>query len=481
MALNCLQNNTDVNNCVDLYRFANTHDSYALLYTARTYVLRNFRHVYASHAFMKLSHVEVHDILCDDELYIDDESIVFNAVINWIKHDKPNRKQYCQELLKDVRMTLIKADPMKELLLSLEELKNGALLSQCALTLNGTAIESEVKLRIGMYEKEMMIFAGGSQSKSSRSLSCYDPETRRNYFAVQPYVTFDYKYRIDHHRLLITDDNDMFLIGGIFFDDYRFEDSDHTALNEVRWFDPFERTWVHKAPMRQSRCAHAAVFCKGSIYAIGGIGKFGDEPLSTVETYDVVDDNWSYVTSLPHGLAHHNAVVYDDHIYTVGGTNGAHVIGTVYQFSTSAWNWSRVMSLERPRAEFAMTLRDDVIYVIGGHDDNQKLCEVELLNMQTKMSQFGPEFPEARKGMAAVTLHGIVYVCGGTRTIISRVNRAPRVVDARDLWRLNSEGSAWQKEVKVVQYANHFGCAVGKMNLRRISESAFVSSAGTSN
>ena len=153
------------------------------------------------------------------------------------------------------------------------------------------------------------------------------------------------------------------------------------------------------------------------------------------------------------------------------------------------------------RAECGMAVLNNEIYVIGGDNGEFKINSVEIYSPRMRQWRFGPEFPEDRKSMGAVAMGGAIYVCGGTRTVISRINRTPRVVEARDLWRLDldhessnpsaagtgalmamgsnpplSTTGSWSREAKLVQYANSHGCAVGRVNLRRLTKSEFVSS-----
>ena len=54
----------------------------------------------------------------------------------------------------------------------------------------------------------------------------------KNYYAIPPHVNFDYKYRIDLHRVVVTADNHIYLAGGIYYEDHHLEDSG-PALAEV--------------------------------------------------------------------------------------------------------------------------------------------------------------------------------------------------------------------------------------------------------
>ena len=147
------------------------------------------------------------------------------------------------------------------------------------------------------------------------------------------------------------------------------------------------------------------------------------------------------------------------------------------EFNTSTHQWNKLTNKFRhPRAEFAATIVDDKLFVIGGTDGNVKMCSMDVFNFSTGKWQFGPDFPEDRKAMACVTFNDCVYVCGGVRLLISRVNRRPRLVETRDLWKYDPIAGFWNREAKLVQYANIYGCVIAEVNTKRLYESEFVSS-----
>ena len=61
--------------------------------------------------------------------------------------------------------------------------------------------------------RKMMVFVGGSQDKCTRALTCYDPTNRKNYYAIPLHISYDFKYRIDHHRAVVTDNNEIYILG----------------------------------------------------------------------------------------------------------------------------------------------------------------------------------------------------------------------------------------------------------------------------
>ena len=469
-------------NCVNLFRFASAHHSEQLKKVAKSYIVDHFTEINETEDFLQLDIDEISEILQEDDLNVCDEFLVLSTVMQWLNRDPEKRLGIVDLLLKYIRFTLLDDTVLDDLLQSLETYKNGAVLSRCMNEIQKVCDKESTSLRLGMYEREMIVFAGGSQSKHTRSFAAFDPSTKRNYYAVQPYLSFDFKYRIDHHRVVVTEKNQVFLIGGVFYEVLHFENSG-LASDDFRCFNPYRKKWESKPKLPYPICAHAAVTSVDKVFVIGGKSTYpvGD-PSDHVSVYHAVEeDHWESLCPLPTALCHHGAVVYDNTVIVIGGyTDGANSIVNqdIFQYDITSNQWRKLdVRLNCPRAEFGIAKMTQNIYVIGGDNGTFKVSMVEVLSLTDMKVTFVADFPEDRKSMNAVCYNNAVYVCGGVRTIISRLNRGPRVVEARDMWKYTAESNHWQKEAKLVQYANIHGCCVAKVNLRRMFESDFVSSA----
>lgn len=162
----------------------------------------------------------------------------------------------------------------------------------------------------------------------------------------------------------------------------------------------------------------------------------------------------------------------------IGGKSSNDLVTNEFlEFSVSGHQWTRLTTrFRRPRAEFGTTIVDNKLFIIGGTDGNVKMCSMEIFNFSTRKWQFGSDFPEDRKAMVCITFNDNVYVCGGVRLLISRVNQRPRLVETRDLWKYDPVTGVWGREAKLVQYANIYGCVVAEVNTKKLYESEFISS-----
>lgn len=477
-------------NCVSVYQFASFHDCSALKNTSRAFVVNHFSEVVDYDDILSLSSDDLAELISEDNLNIRREETVFECVMKWVETNIDERMKQIGTLFKHIRFVLIDEEYITDKVTSNELVMSNSFCKSILVMvrLYKTAKEDAedgvtdtfglpANPRLGMFYRKMMVFVGGSQERNNRAFTCFDPLSGKNYYAVPLHVSFDFKYRIDHHRAVVSDRNDVYIIGGIFYEVHHFDESG-SALSEVRMFDSYHKTWMECASMETPRCAHAVVNCKGLLYAIGGKASYpGGTPLSLVECYDPEKDHWRNVEPMPVRLCHHQAVVRRNKILVIGGFSEGDVATRVFlEYDPELDVWKTLEPTMRiVRAEFGAVVINDSLYVIGGNDGENKLSSVEIFDFNTNKWQFGEDFPEDRKSMVTVAFDGYILLCGGVRTLISRVNRAPRIVETKDLWKLDPKVGLWSREAKFVQFANVHACVITEVNTKRLHESEFVS------
>ena len=96
-------------NCIEMYFFARSHGCFDLAYNARNCICRNFRLLSQSKEFISLPKDKVIEILQFDELEIQNETLVFETCLAWLKHHTKIRKACVRQLIKCVRFAHIDA------------------------------------------------------------------------------------------------------------------------------------------------------------------------------------------------------------------------------------------------------------------------------------------------------------------------------------------------------------------------------------
>lgn len=87
------------------------------------FISEEFEEVYKTDAFMDLSYEEVKKIVSNNELNVDDEKTVYEAVINWVKSDEENRKKYLYSLLEQIKLPYISPDYIVDNIISEDLIK----------------------------------------------------------------------------------------------------------------------------------------------------------------------------------------------------------------------------------------------------------------------------------------------------------------------------------------------------------------------
>ena len=487
-------------NCVDLLIFGNHFVCTKLIEKARAYILEHFTEVVTdSNRLSDLEFEEIENLVYSDDISVEKEEVIFETVIKWVKKSN-TRLKYLSELFKAVRLPLLSEefvenfvktneligqDPVCRHQLSVYESHKTERLDTDgepeAHDIVSYSSDSQTNLnatpRLGMFNRSMIIYTSGANSREERSLTTFDPVTMKNYIAVKPHPTFDFKFKIDFYNLIVTPNNRIYFLGGIFYDDHHFEDNG-PALADVFEYNIKDMKWERRAPMNIRRC-HFSSCCHGNaIYVTGGKETYprGD-PTDSVECYNQDYDYWCSLSPVPIKIYKHASTATADAIFVFGGQDeDDDYLDTVLRYDISHDSWTLVTTqMLKPRAQFCAFSYKNKIYLIGGITLHENILTVAIYEPHKNKWSFGDDFPEERKVTSAAFSDGTIYVCGGVRQLgIS--GRRCRQVESRDLYKYEIDKNQWTKVVKLVQYGNTDACAVAVVNTKYLEKSEFISS-----
>lgn len=165
-----LKNELDPSNCLGIRAFADTHACQDLLCYADKFVHDAFKDVIENEEFQMLPIGQLIEIISCDQLNVSNEEIVYSAVMNWVRYDVGERRQYLSQILQHVRLSqlspkfligtvcsdmLIKSDePCRELV---DEAKNYLILPQERSMMVGPRFKPRRPLR----KREVLFAVGG--------------------------------------------------------------------------------------------------------------------------------------------------------------------------------------------------------------------------------------------------------------------------------------------------------------------------------
>ena len=174
-------------NCLGFMAFADMHSCRDLLTESQRYAQKHFPEVRTSDEFVHLSHTAVADLISSSELGVLTEEDVFEAVIQWVKHDRENRSDHLPTLMANVRYELLSSNYVlkhvaeEELLNSnpgckdfiIDALKYHLMSPSERAALGGRPVVS--RIRIG--GPQSILVVGGQAPKAIKNTEIYDVKT----------------------------------------------------------------------------------------------------------------------------------------------------------------------------------------------------------------------------------------------------------------------------------------------------------------
>jgi len=170
------------------------------------------------------------------------------------------------------------------------------------------------------------------------------------------------------------------------------------------------------------------------VYVCGGLVEvpFGSAT-ATVERYDIANDRWDFVASMPAARDHLGVAAAGGKLYVAGGFGGDFVAKSdafVYDPATNMW--TPIAPLPAPRGGCFAAEHGGMIYVFAGQSLSQNERTTFIYDPATNMWTPGADMTVARNHLVAVTLGDFIYVLGG-RPPVTAVNE--RYDPVRNEWR----------------------------------------------
>uniref|UniRef100_A0A1I7V546 BTB domain-containing protein n=1 Tax=Caenorhabditis tropicalis TaxID=1561998 RepID=A0A1I7V546_9PELO len=336
------------------------------------FIKKHFTSITKEDDFRNLSLEDVTKLLNCDDLYVDSEEQIFQAAMDWLKHDK-SRHDQASKILLCVRLpmlsptylssivssnSIIKRDiPCRDLI---DEAKDYHLLPERRCLLNSFKCTPRISQRI----PGLIVAIGGlmHQSQSKSSVEIYNPILKK-WSSIEGVTTLRTRVGVAVYQ------RQMYAIGG-------FNGQDRLDL--VEKFDYDTLKW-HKLPsLNRKRSALAAAIVSNRLYVCGGYD--GNHSLSTTEIYDINKNVWEAGPSMDNQRSAAGVTVLDKYIYVCGGHDGMQIFGTVERFDTETQQWERATSMIQQRCRFGAATYKGKIYVAGGYDGSSFLKSVEVFD-----------------------------------------------------------------------------------------------------
>ncbi|KAL7645652.1 UNVERIFIED_CONTAM: hypothetical protein RMT77_004038 [Armadillidium vulgare] len=393
-------------NVLGVRGFADTLSCWSLVEACNRYLNKHFVEVSHSDEFLNLPFSEIRDIICRDELNVQSEENVFEAVMTWVKKDLEVRSFHLPELLAKVRMPLLTPQYLTDKVATESLIKSS---HECRDLLDEAKdyhLMPERRLLLQSFRTQPrccndivgLIYAVGGLTKSGDSLKTveyYDPIIGRWKMAENMSML---RSRVG----VVVMNKKLYAIGG-------YNGLDRLATVEV--FDPISKVWNKVAPMNCKRSAVGAAVLNSYIYVCGGYD--GVASLNTVEQYDSENNKWSMVTSMTKHRSAAGVVAFEGHIYAIGGHDGLSIFDSVERYDPTSGQWTDVTPMLSKRCRLGAATLNGKLYVCGGYDGSTFLRTVEVYDPITSKWSYVASMNVIRSRVALVANMGRLYAIGG--------------------------------------------------------------------
>ncbi|XP_064458270.1 kelch-like protein 2 [Ornithodoros turicata] len=440
-----LQAQLHPSNCLGIRAFADLHGCLDLLTQCDSYIEQHFVEVTENEEFLALSASQVSRLISSDRLSVPSEEQVFEAVMNWVNHDLPNREEQLGSLMEHVRLPLLSQEYLVQRVEEEPLLKSNHLCKDFLIeAMKYHLLKAEQKIlyetprtkpRTPVGRPKMLLVVGGQAPKAIRSVECYDLKKERWYqlaelptrrcragLAVVDGLVFAVGGFNGSLRVRTVDAYDaardqwtqapsmearrstlgVAVLNGTIYAVGGFDGS--TGLNSAECYDPRAEEWKTVASMSIRRSSVGVGVLSGLLYAVGGYDGASRQCLSSVECYNPVTDTWSPVAEMCSRRSGAGVGVLDSVLYAVGGHDGPLVRKSVECYDPESNSWSQVPDMTLARRNAGVMAMDGLLYVVGGDDGSSNLASVEVYNPKTRVWNMLPTFMTIGRSYAGVAI-----------------------------------------------------------------------------
>ncbi|XP_035895862.1 kelch-like ECH-associated protein 1B isoform X2 [Anopheles stephensi] len=435
-----LERQLDPTNAIGIANFAEQHGCESLRQKANQFIERNFTQICREEEFLQLSVMQLICLIRKDELNVQGERDVYDAVLKWVKYDEDNRYPKMESILSAVRCQLLTPSFLKE------QMKNCAVLRRApgcreylAKIFHDLTLHKRPAVRERKPNTTRMIFvAGGYYKHSLDMLEGYNVDDKvwltlpkltvprsglgaaflkGTFYAVggrnnSPGSSYDSDWvdrynpvterwrpcspmSVPRNRVgVAVMDELLYAVGGSSGSDYH---------NTVEYYDPETDRWTLVQPMQSKRLGVGVAVVNRLLYAIGGFD--GKTRLASVECYHPENNAWTLVPPMRYGRSGAGVAALHQYIYVVGGFDGTRQLASVERYDTEQQCWEMVASVRIARSALSLTVLDGRLYAIGGYDGQDFLTIVEVYDPVRDVWDEGTPLTSGRSGHASAVIY----------------------------------------------------------------------------
>ncbi|XP_075908406.1 kelch-like protein 24 isoform X1 [Petromyzon marinus] len=393
-----LEEQLDPCNVLGLQRFADAHSLQSLHGKCAAFALQRFCEVVQHQEFLELPKDELVDYVSSDELVVDKEETVFEAVMRWVQHNAVERRSALRDVLDNVRLPLLQPDYFVQTVEGEEMVRSApecyGLLHEARRfhVLGNEMCSSRTRPRRSTGCSEVIVIVGGCERVGGFNLpytECYDPITGEwTSLSKLPEFTKS-EYAVCALR------NDILVSGG------------RINSRDVWMYNSQLNVWVRVASLAKGRWRHKMAVLHGKVYAVGGYD--GQTRLSSVECYDSFANRWTDVAPLKEAVSSPAVASCSNRLYVIGGGPDDNTCSDKVQCYDPVTNtWLLRSSIPIAKRCISAVCLNNLIYVSGGLTNNifcYDPLEDYWMNVATTFSK--------QESCGMTVCNGKIFILGG--------------------------------------------------------------------
>ncbi|KAM8727484.1 kelch-like protein 40a [Acanthopagrus schlegelii] len=486
-----LQEKMVLGNCLAIFRLGLLLDCPRLALAARDFICERYQVVVRDQDFLQLGASELGILITSDALNVEREEVVFESLMDWVRHDETNRLKDLPELLHCVRFRLIPVDYFKEkverhqYLRFSQEIKKDLELVKDAHkgrlpkprkpsrdgAMGGQEDEEDEddeeegylpgilnnNPRFGMFEMDLILMINDTGTVA------YEP-VGNECFVVSESTDIP-----KNHCSLVTDQNQVFVVGGMLYNE---EDKDEPFSSYFLQFDPVSSEWLGMPSQPNPRCLFGLTEAENSIFVVGGKElKEGEHALDSVMIYDRQSFKWGESDPLPYEVYGHGTISHKGLVYVIGGKSGSKkCMRRVCVYNPTKFEWKDLAPLKTARSLFGVTVHKDRIIVVTGVTDAGLTSSAEVYDVATNEWSEFTEFPQARSSLSLLSMGGFLYALGGFAMMPSETSEEPVPTEMTDIWRYDDSEKSWTGILREISYAEGSTILPVRLNTLRLTK-----------
>ncbi|XP_005860494.1 PREDICTED: kelch-like protein 40 [Myotis brandtii] len=311
-------------------------------------------------------------------------------------------------------------------------------------------------LRFGMFLQDLIFMI------SEEGAVAYDPAANECYCA-------SLSTQIPkNHASLVTKENQVFVAGGLFFNEDNKEDPMSSYFLQ---FDHLDSEWLGMPPLPSPRCLFSLGEALNAIYVVGGRElKERESSLDSVLCYDRLSFKWGESDPLPYAVYGHAVLSHMDLVYVIGGKGSDRkCLNKMCVYDPKKFEWKELAPMQTARSLFGATVHDGRIFVAAGVTDTGLTSSVEVYSItDNKWAPF-EAFPQERSSLSLVSLAGTLYAIGGFATLETESGELVPT-ELNDIWRYNEEEKKWEGVLRELAYATGATFLPVRLNVLRLTK-----------